>query len=75
MFWFIRVLENGQFGPGAKRRQGVLTGTDPVGVTIASPNGRPDLVIANRGSNQVSILLNQATADGGFTFVPVRDST
>ena len=27
-------------------------------------------MIANEGSNDVSILLNVATADGGFTFVP-----
>ena len=33
-------------------------------------DGRPDLVVADKGSNDVSILLNQATADGGFTFMP-----
>jgi hypothetical protein len=32
-------------------------------------NGRPDLVIANKGSNDVSILLNQAQGNS-FTFVP-----
>jgi hypothetical protein len=49
---------------------GFFTGTDPVGVTVqdVDGDGRPDLVVANEGSNDVSILLNQATADGGFTF-------
>ena len=62
-------LGNRQFGPALNGGQGFFTGTDPVGVTVANLNGRPDLVIADRGSNDVTILLNQATADGGFTFV------
>ena len=60
---------NGQFGPALNGGQGFFTGTDPVGVTVANLNGRLDLVIADRGSNDVTILLNQPTADGGFTFV------
>ena len=63
-------LGNGQFGPALNGGKGFFTGTDPVGVTVANLNGRPDLVVADRGSNDVTILLNQATADGGFTFVP-----
>ena len=63
-------LGNGQFGPALNGGKGFFTGTDPVGVTVANLNGRPDLVIADKGSNDVTILLNQATADGGFTFVP-----
>ncbi|MGA7501839.1 MAG: VCBS repeat-containing protein, partial [Isosphaeraceae bacterium] len=63
-------LGNGQFGPALNGGKGFFTGTDPVGVTVANLNGRLDLVIADRGSNDVTILLNQATADGGFTFVP-----
>ena len=63
-------LRNGQFGPALNGGKGFFTGTDPVGVTVADLNGRPDLVVADRGSNDVTILLNQATADGGFTFVP-----
>ena len=62
-------LGNDQFGPALNGGQGFFTGTDPVGVTVANLNGRPDLVIADKGSNDVTILLNQATADGGFTFV------
>ena len=36
-------------------------GTDPVGITVADVNGDglPDLVVANQGSNDVSILLGQ----------------
>ena len=63
-------LGNGQFGPALNDGKGFFTGTDPVGVTVADLNGRPDLVVADRGSNDVTILLNQATANGGFTFVP-----
>jgi len=63
-------LGNGQFGPELNGGKGFFTGTNPVGITVAKLNGRPDLVIANEGSNDVSILLNVATADGGFTFVP-----
>ena len=63
-------LGNGQFGPRARTAaRGFFAGTDPVGVTVANLNGQPDLVVADRGSNDVSVLLNQATADG-FTFVP-----
>ena len=62
---------NGQFGSALNGGKGFFTGTDPVGVTVADlGNGRLDLVVADRGSNDVTILLNQATADGGFTFVP-----
>ena len=63
-------LRNGQFGPALNDGKGFFTGTDPVGVTVADLNGRTDLVVTDRGSNDVTILLNQATADGGFTFVP-----
>jgi hypothetical protein len=63
-------LGNGQFGPDLNEGKGFFTGTNPVAITVADLNGRPDLVIANQGSNDVSILLNVATADGGFTFVP-----
>jgi hypothetical protein len=63
-------LGNGQFGPELNGGHGFFSGTDPVGITVANLNGRPDLVIANKGSNDVSILLNEPTASGGFTFVP-----
>jgi hypothetical protein len=62
-------LGNGQFGPELNGGNGFFTGTDPVSVTVADVNGdgRPDLVVADNGSNDVTILLNQATAGGGFT--------
>ena len=53
-------LGDGKFGPAVNGGQGFFTGTNPVGITVADlGNGRPDLVIADRGSNDVSILLNQ----------------
>ncbi len=67
-------LGNGQFGPAVNGGHGYFVGTNPVGVTVADltgekfPNGEPrlDLVIANEGSNDVSILLNQ----GDLRFTP-----
>ena len=60
-------LRGGKFGPEVSGGKGFFTGTDPVGVTVADlGNGRQDLVIADKGSNDVTILLNQ----GGFKFVP-----
>src|SRR5580704_7812 len=46
------------------------TGINPSGVTAADLNGdgRPDLVIANLGSNSLTILLNDGM--GGFTASP-----
>ena len=64
-------LGDGQFGPELNGGKGFFTGTDPVSVTVADVgNGRQDLVVADQGSNDVFILLNQKTAAGGFTFVP-----
>ena len=62
-------LGNGQFGAAINDGHGFFTGTDPVGVTIADVDGdgRPDLVVANQGSNDISVLLNQKTSGGGFT--------
>src|SRR5262249_34262786 len=68
-------LGNGQFGPALNGGKGFFTGTDPVGVTVANLNGRPDLVIADRGSNDDTMLLNQPTAGGRLTLLarpPVR---
>ena len=59
-------LGNGQFGPAIDDGRGIFTGTNPVGITVAdlTGNGRPDLVVADEGSNEVSVLLNQ----GNFNF-------
>ena len=42
-----------------------------MGITVADLNGdgRPDLIIANKGSNDVSILINEKVGNS-FTFVP-----
>ena len=61
-------LGNGQFGPAINGGNGYFVGTNPVGITVADltgakfPDGKPllDLVIADKGSNQVSILLNDS---------------
>ncbi len=60
-------LGNGQFGPAVNGGHGYYVGTNPVGITVADltgtrfPDGKPrlDLIVANEGSNDVSILLNQ----------------
>jgi uncharacterized protein (TIGR03437 family) len=46
------------------------TGVDPSGVIAADLNGdgKPDLVVANTGSNSLSLFLNNGT--GGFTPLP-----
>ena len=51
-------LGHDTFGPELNGGRGFSTGTNPVGITVANLNGRPDLIIANKGSNDVSILLN-----------------
>ena len=64
-------LGNGQFGPALNGGHGFFAGTNPVGITVADVNGdgRPDLVVANKGSNDVSILLNQPQGNS-ITFMP-----
>ena len=69
-------LGNGQFGPALNGGHGLFTGTDPVGITVVgvtdpdlNGDGRPDLVIANKGSNDVSILLSQKQGNS-LTFIP-----
>ncbi|MFI5454073.1 MAG: FG-GAP-like repeat-containing protein [Isosphaerales bacterium] len=56
-------LGNGQFGPAANGGHGFFTGTNPIGLYVADLNGDgiPDLVVANSGSNDVSVLLGQGT--------------
>jgi hypothetical protein len=54
-------LGNGQFGPAVNDGHGFFVGTNPVGVTVANLTGKlPDLVVADKGSNRVSILLNKS---------------
>ena len=69
-------LGNGQFGPAINDGNGYFVGTNPVGITVNDltgqtwPDGRPrlDLVVADKGSNQVSILLNQSQPGGAISF-------
>ena len=66
-------LGDGQFGPALEGPDGpgFPVGTDPVSVTVANLNGRPDLVVADEGSNDVTILLNQAvTPDSDGPYLP-----
>jgi hypothetical protein len=62
-------LPAGGFGPSLNNGNGFFVGTNPVSVLVADVNGdgRADLITANKGSNDVSILLNQA-AGAGITF-------
>ena len=55
-------LPGGGFGPALNDGNGFPTGTNPVAVIVANLNGRPDLIVANKGSNDVSILLNEPMA-------------
>jgi hypothetical protein len=60
-------LGNGQFGAAVNGGHGYFVGTNPVGITVAYLTGSlPDLVVADEGSNEVSILINQ----GNFRFTP-----
>src|SRR5262249_31587380 len=54
-------LPDGGFGPEINRGKGFFAGPNPAGVTLADldDDGLPDLVVANEGSNDVSILMGQ----------------
>ena len=58
-------LGDGQFGDAVNGGHGFFTGTNPAGITLADVNDdkKPDLVIANKGSNDVSILINQSSGN------------
>jgi hypothetical protein len=64
-------LGNGQFGTALNDGHGFFAGTNPTGVTVADVNGdgKPDLIVANSGSNDVSVLLGQGTGTS-WTLVP-----
>jgi hypothetical protein len=66
-------LGDGQFGPAVNGGHGYFVGTNPVGITVAKLTGAlPDLVVADKGSNDVAILLNQG--DFRFTAGPRLNS-
>jgi hypothetical protein len=62
-------LPGGGFGPALNNGNGFATGTNPVAVVVANLNGRPDLIVADEGSNDVTILFNEPQGNS-FTFVP-----
>jgi hypothetical protein len=65
-------LPNGTFGPAINNGKGYFSGANPAGITIyqLGPFGLPDLIIANRGSNDVTVLINTSTPGGNFSFAP-----
>ena len=62
-------LGNGQFGPPINGTKGFPVGTDPTGLTVANLNGQPDLLVADTGSNDVSVLLGQGSGSS-WTMIP-----
>ena len=62
-------LGNGQFGPPINGTTGFPVGTDPTGLTVADLNGQPDLLVADTGSNDVSVLLGQGSGSS-WTMIP-----
>jgi len=62
-------LGDGQFGPPIDGTQGFAVGTDPTGLTVANLNGQPDLLVADKGSNDVSVLLGQGSGKS-WTMTP-----
>jgi hypothetical protein len=57
-------LAGGRFGPALNGVQGFTVGQNPVSVTVADINsdGIPDLLVANQGSNDISILQGQQSS-------------
>jgi hypothetical protein len=64
-------LGNGQFGPALNGGHGFFAGTNPTGLSVADVNGdgKLDLLVANTGSNDVSVLLGQGTGTN-WTLAP-----
>jgi hypothetical protein len=56
-------LGDGQFGADVNGGKGFQVGTNPVGITVADldGDGQPDLIVADKGSNDASVLINQTT--------------
>ena len=64
-------IGNGQFGAPVGGTQGFTVGTNPTGISVADLNGdgKPDLLVANTGSNDVSVLLGSG-AGSDWTMTP-----
>ncbi len=62
--------------PIADSKQTYFTGTDPVGLTITTAANDlnhdtiPDVLVANQGSNDVSVFLGHLNADNTWTLLP-----
>ncbi len=52
--------------------QTLFVGTDPVSVTVADVTGDsiPDLLVANQGSNDISVIFGSYDADGDWVGIP-----
>jgi len=62
----------GDLGPCPGRPLGRLyTGTSPSGIAVADlvPGGPPDLIVADEGSDEVTVLIGRGTGDG-WTMIP-----
>lgn len=72
----VSVLMNstprGSTAPAFGPQRAFATGTTPVWVAAAdvTGDGRPDLLVANRGSNAVSVLVNTSAPGGAPAFAP-----
>jgi len=62
-------LGNGQFGPALNGGHGYFVGTNPVAIAVAELNGQPDLLVANAGSNDVSVMLGEGRG-ATWTLIP-----
>ena len=64
-------LAGGGFSPEITGGRGFSVGVDPVGLSVGDINndGQADLIVSNKGSNNVSILLGQ-NVGSRWTFVP-----
>ena len=58
--------------PSPRRRETYFVGTAPASVTVADINGDgiPDMLIANQGSNDVSVIFGSYNASGDWVGIP-----
>ena len=64
-------LGGGRFGPELNGGRGIAVGDDPVGITVADVNGDGlrDIVVADKGSNDLTLLFGQGQG-AGWTMAP-----
>ena len=62
-------LGNGQFGPPVNGAMASPPAPTRPASTVANLNGQPDLLVANTGSNDVSVLLGQGSGSS-WTMIP-----